>query len=253
MSIDLKNQSIFVTGAASGIGLATAELLVAQGARVAICDLRPERVSAAVEPLGKIAGAQVLGLAGDLRSADDCQRLVDQTIERFGQIDALVHCAGILRPSGVRPRPLVEVDDEEYELVVGTNLKGTFLINRAVLRHLVARKAGQIINLASTSGRKARPLDSVYSASKAGVISLSESIAEEVRGLGIRVQVVLPDAIDTPLWQQNGPVPPPPGALPPVRVAEVILMALSLPLDTTGEQWVVSPLSARRMRGKPAG
>lgn len=253
MQTELNQMGVLVTGGASGIGRATAQLLVARGARVVISDLRADRVEEAVGVLSGAGPGTIAGTTCDIRSAEDCHRLVERATEVLGSIDALVHCAGVLRPAGVRPRPLAEVDDDEYELVVGTNLKGTFLVNRAVLRGMVARKSGQILNLASTSGRKARPLDSVYSASKAGVISLSESIAEEVKSLGIRVQVVLPDAIDTPIWQQNGPVPPPPGALPPERVAEVILMALSLPADTTGEQWVVAPLSQRRMRGKPAG
>ncbi len=246
----LERKVILVTGGASGIGLATAELLARQGARVWITDLRAEGVAAAVEQLAALG--QVRGETLDVRSAADCERVVGLVQAENGRFDALVHCAGVLRPAGVRPRPLHEVDDAEFDLVVGTNLHGTFLMNRAALAVMTAQRSGQIINLASTSGRKARPLDSVYSASKAGVISLSESAAEEVRGLGIRVQVVLPDAIDTPLWQQNGPVPPPPGALPAERVAEVIALCLALPGDVTCEQIVVTPLATKRLRGKPA-
>ena len=103
--------------------------------------------------------------------------------------------------------------------------------------------------MSSTSGRKGRPLDSLYSASKAGVIGLSESIAEEVRAFGIRVQVILPDAVDTPLWKQNGPLQPaPPGSLPPERIAQVIALCLSLPADTVCENLVVAPLRLRKLR-----
>jgi NAD(P)-dependent dehydrogenase (short-subunit alcohol dehydrogenase family) len=139
-------------------------------------------------------------------------------------------------------------------LVVGTNLKGTFLVNRAILQKLLPQRAGQIVNLSSTSGRQGRPLDSVYSASKAGVIGLSESIAEEVRPFGIRVQVILPDAVDTPLWQQNGPLTlPPPGSLPPERVAEVIALCLALPPDMTLENIVIEPFRKRKTKTRAAG
>jgi len=183
-----------------------------------------------------------------VRHAEDCDRIAAEAKSRWGRIDALVHCAGVLRPAGGRPRPLYEIDDEEYDFVIGTNLRGTFLMNRAVLREMVPRKSGQIVNLSSTSGRRGRALDSVYSASKAGVIGLSESIAEEVRPFGIRVQVLLPDAVDTPLWEQNGPLPPPPGSLPAERVAEVIAFSLALPEDTFCANLVVAPLSVKRMR-----
>jgi len=245
----LCDMAVIVTGAASGIGRATAELLVCKGARVLVADVSEERIAETLAALAPRDAPLAIGQACDVRNADDCQRLVDVAQRQFGRIDALVHSAGVLRPLGVRPRPLVEVDDAEYDAVIGTNLKGTFLINRAVLRRMIEQRSGQIINLASTSGRRGRAFDSVYSASKAGVIGLSESAAEEVRGYGIRVQVILPDAIDTPMWQQNGPVPKPPGALPPERVAEVIAMCLTLPENATCEQLIVAPLAARRLRG----
>jgi NAD(P)-dependent dehydrogenase (short-subunit alcohol dehydrogenase family) len=169
--------------------------------------------------------------------------------EALGGIDALVHSAGILRPPGGRPLPLADLEDSEYDAVVGTNLKGTFLVNRAVLRPMLARRSGQILNIASTSGRHGRPLDSLYSASKAGVIGLSESIAEEVRPYGLRVQVILPDAVATPLWRQNGILPnAPPGSLPPERVAELILIGLSLPLTMTCENLTLFPIRAAARR-----
>ena len=241
------------SGGASGIGLATARQLIERQARVMIVDLALNSVERTLEELASADGPAPLGTTCDVRNASDVQRMTDQCVAQLGGIDALVHSAGILRPSGVRPRPLVDIDDAEYDAVVGTNLHGTFLVNRAVLSHMVAQKQGQIINIASTSGLKGRAFDAVYSASKAGVIGLSQAAAEEVRSQGIRVQVVLPDAVDTPIWQQNGPVPAPPGALPPERVAQVIVMMLTLPPDATCEQMTVAPLSLRKMRSKPSG
>jgi NAD(P)-dependent dehydrogenase (short-subunit alcohol dehydrogenase family) len=242
----LENMSVIVTGGASGIGLATAQLLARYRARVLVADLKEQAVAECVEQLKAEGASQVAGQACDVRSAGDCQQLVETAVARLGRIDALVHCAGILRPSGSRPRPLHELEDAEYEAVVDTNLKGTFLVNRAALRPMIAQRSGQIINLSSTSGRKGRPLDSVYSASKAGVIALSETIAEEVRAFGIRVQVLMPDAVDTPLWKQNGAVSAaPPQSLPPERVAELIAFCLALPPDTICDNLVIAPFRTR--------
>jgi len=247
---ELSEMHIIVTGAASGIGRSTCEWLVARGAHVLAADLRQESVDAAVAEMNQLDGPKVIGRVCDVREAADCDALVEAAISAWDKIDALVHCAGVLRPPGGRPAPLHELSDEEYDFVVGTNLRGTFLVNRAVLRQMVSQKSGQVINLSSTSGRRGRPLDSIYSASKAGVIGLSESIAEEVRPFGIRVQVLLPDAVATPLWKQNGPLPPPPGSLPPERVAELIGFCLSLPADAYCENLIIAPLQTRRMRSR---
>ncbi len=241
----LKDMAVIVTGGASGIGLACADLLLAQGAKVLIADLRPESIDAAVSKLAH-HNATLHGVACDVRLADDCDRMIDTAQQKLGRLDALVHCAGILRPPGSRPLPMHELEESEYNAVIDTNLKGTFQVNRAALRSMVQKRAGQIVNVSSTSGKKGRPLDSVYSASKAGVIALSESIAEEVRPFGIRVQLIIPDAVDTPLWQQNSVITKsPPGALPPERVAELILFCLSLPADTVCENLVIAPFRSR--------
>jgi len=114
---------------------------------------------------------------------------------------------------------------------------------------MMKQRAGEIINLSSTSGQKGRAMDSVYCASKFGVIGLSDSLAEEVRQYGIRVQTVLPDAVRTPLWDQNGPIGAPEYALMPERVADLILFMLQLPSDTIMENVIVSPFrSGKRKR-----
>ena len=245
----VRDMRIIVTGAGSGIGRATARLLAAEQARVIVSDISPE---AALETEQQCAAEDASRIATeicDVRDATSCQRLVEATAARWGGIDALVHCAAILRAPGQRPRPLHDLDEEDYDAVIETNLKGTFLINRAVIRAMLPQKSGQIINLSSTSGRTGRALDSIYCASKAGVIGLSEAIAEEVRTFGIRVQVVLPDAVDTALWQQNGPgASAPPGSLQPDRVAQVLAFCLQLPEDATFERLVITPQRQRRRR-----
>ena len=103
----------------------------------------------------------------------------------------------------------------EWDLVVETNLRGVFLSNQAVLPAMLAQRRGVIVNLSSTSGKRGLADDAAYCASKFGVIGFSESLAEEVGPRGIRVQVVLPGPVDTPFWDQNGPLPKPARILPP--------------------------------------
>jgi NAD(P)-dependent dehydrogenase (short-subunit alcohol dehydrogenase family) len=248
----LAGQVAIVTGGASGIGRATCLALAGLGVRVVVADRSAEKSQCVADELAGITTTPALGLACDVTSESDLDALVKTTVAKFGQIDVLVHSAGLLRAPGSAPLPLAQLSVDEFDLIVNTNLKGTFLTNRAVLPTMFAQKAGQIINVASTSGRKARPLDSAYCASKFGVVGLTESLAEEVRSFGIRVQLVLPDAVATPLWDQNGPVPMPDWALPPERIAEAIVWLLCLPPDATVGEIAVHPLRARRRASRSA-
>jgi NAD(P)-dependent dehydrogenase (short-subunit alcohol dehydrogenase family) len=141
---------------------------------------------------------------------------------------------------------------QEWGAVIDTNLKGTFLCNRAVLPIMIKQRGGQIINISSTSGLKGRAFDSVYCASKFGIIGLSEALSEEVRQYGIRVHVVLPDAVDTPIWEQNAPVRAPEDSLSPERIASVITYLVGLPGDTVLENLVIRPLRTRRRKKRGA-
>jgi NAD(P)-dependent dehydrogenase (short-subunit alcohol dehydrogenase family) len=188
-----------------------------------------------------------------VRREEDMAAMAERTLERFGRIDVLVHCAGILRGKGRPPRMLAEMSAEEWDDVIATNLRGTFLANRAVIPAMLRSRAGQIVNLSSTSGRIGRAFDSAYCASKFGVIGLSESLAEEVRSFGIKVMVVCPDAVDTPLWDQNGPIRAPENALSPERVADLIGYLVGLPPDTILQNIVVMPFATRRRKKRPAG
>jgi NAD(P)-dependent dehydrogenase (short-subunit alcohol dehydrogenase family) len=246
MSDELAGKAAIVTGAASGIGRACARLLGSRGAKVALVDLDEDALRALAEELG---GADVaLPLRLSITSESDMARMAESTLETFGRIDHLVACAGILRTGGSL-QTLADTSLEDWETIVRTNLTGTFLSNRAVLPAMLAQREGDIVNLSSTSGRQGRPFDGPYCASKFGIIGLSESLAEEVSSHGIRVQTLLPDAVETPLWDQNGPHGlRPTHALPPERVAEVILYMLTLPRDTYLLNTVVAPFKTRKKR-----
>jgi NAD(P)-dependent dehydrogenase (short-subunit alcohol dehydrogenase family) len=239
-----------VTGGASGIGRATSEALARAGSRVVVVDIDADGVDETLRLLRATTSTDaVTGLALDVRREVDMEEMARSTMDRFGRIDMLVSCAGILRAPGSLPKPVVDMTVDEWDAVVDVNLRGVFLSNRAVLPTMIAQGSGQIVNVSSTSGRQGRALDGAYCASKAGVIGLTESLAEEVRQLGIRVQCVLPDAVETPLWRQNGAIPPPPDILPPSRVADVIVYLLALPADAVILNATVAPL--RRGRRRP--
>jgi 3-oxoacyl-[acyl-carrier protein] reductase len=251
----LDGRVVIVTGGTGGIGRATARAAAVEGASIVAVDVAQPSVDELVEELGRIAPVPAghLGLAVDIRDEAACEGMAQATLERFGKIDALVACAGILRKRGTPPKPVVKTGLDEWEEVLAVNLRGTFLCNRAVLPSMIARRSGTIINISSVSGLKGRAHDAPYCASKFGVIGLSQSVADEVRSYGIRVQAIMPEAIATPMWDQNHPMPPPGDALPPERVADLILFMLTQPEDTMLVGPVIAPVGARRRRLASAG
>jgi NAD(P)-dependent dehydrogenase (short-subunit alcohol dehydrogenase family) len=236
-----------VTGGGSGIGRAVCLAAGSEGASIVAVDVNERRIQETMEELQRRCGdAPSLGLALDVREEQAMDRMARQTLARFGRIDILVHCAGILRPRDTSPKPMVELSVAEWDATLDTNLKGTFLSNRAVLPTMIEQRCGHIINVSSTSGRQGRALDSAYCASKFGVIGFSEAVAEEVRPYGVKLETILPDATDTPLWDQNGPVPRPADALPAVRVADFIVYLLKMPKDTILLNPVIASFRTRR-------
>jgi NAD(P)-dependent dehydrogenase (short-subunit alcohol dehydrogenase family) len=252
---DLRGKVVVITGGAGGIGIVTARAVAGLGAAVVVADLDEARVAEAVtevEQAGAGAGsAGALGVAIDVRREEDHGRLVQATLARFGRIDALICCAGILRKRGTPPKVLVDVGTDEWDDVIGINLKGVFLANRAVLPTMIAQRSGIVINVSSVQGLQGRAYDGPYCASKFGVIGLSQAVADEVRSYGVKVQALMPAAIATPMWEQNKPAPMPGDALPPERVADLIVFMLLQPEDTMIVGPVIAPLGARKRRAAP--
>jgi len=243
---------VVVTGGAGGIGRAVCEAVSAEGGATVVVDLDRGQIDRVGNQLAAVHGPQrVLGLALDVTDEADMAKMARATLERFGRIDVLVACAGILRGRGCLPHPVTEVALTEWSQVIDTNLKGVFLSNRAVLPVMMRQRRGDIVNVSSTSGRQGRANDSPYCASKFGVIGFSEAVAEEVRQYGVRVQVLLPDAVDTPIWFQNGPIRPA-QALDAGRVADLILFMITLREDAVLSRPVIAPFRARR-RMRPNG
>jgi len=241
----LAGQSAIVTGGAGGIGLATAQALARLGAAVTVVDVDADRARAAAAEVAPGTAA----LALDVTRAADMERMAAAVLEAHGRIDILVAAAGVLRGEAGRPQMLHETTAAAWDRVIDINLTGTYFANRAVLPAMLKAKSGNIVNLSSTSGKKGLAYDAAYCASKFGVIGLSESLAEEVRPQGVRVQVVLPEVVDTPMLAQNGPLFRPKEMLPADRVAQFIAHLVTLPAGMV----LVNPVLGVFRAGRRAG
>jgi ketoreductase len=187
-----------VTGATSGIGLAVAKALAAQGDRVFICARSAETVELTVKQL-RSEKLDVAGTACDVRSIEDIRRLVRAAVDTFGPIDVLVNNAG--RSGG---GVTADIDDELWLDVINTNLNSVFLVTREVLnaggmRH---RDRGRVINIASTAGKQGVVLGAPYSASKHGVVGFTKALGNELAPTGITVNAVCPGYVETPMAQR---------------------------------------------------
>jgi NAD(P)-dependent dehydrogenase (short-subunit alcohol dehydrogenase family) len=191
--VDLSGRTAIVTGGTSGIGRATAELLASCGADVAITG-RDEARGAEVLDRVRELGAGALFVRADVRSVEDCGRTVRETLEAFGRIDVLVNNAGVYMANTA-----VDCPEDEWDLQIDTNLKGTFLMSRAVLPHMIERGGGAIVNNASDWGLVGGAEAFAYCASKGGVVLMTKSMAIDHGPQGIRINAVCPGDTVTPM------------------------------------------------------
>lgn len=192
-SFSLAGKIAAITGGASGIGSAIAEMFVQKGATIAVLDLLEEQAQARAKELGNNSNAFVV----DVTSSESVNRAVASVKEHFGRIDILVNSAGI-----VALAPAEEVTDSDWDKQIAVNLTGTFFVNRAVGNVMLEQGGGKIINMASQAGSIALDQHAAYCSSKWGVIGLSKVLAAEWAGRGINVNTISPTVVLTELGKK---------------------------------------------------
>ena len=224
---ELSGKIAIVTGAARGMGLAVAKRLAAAGASIAINDVNAEAAAQAASDLSA-QGHAALAVPGDVTSGDEVGRLVARAVDHYGEVHILVNNAGILRPT-----PVIDIEEDEWDLVVNVNLKGTFLCSRAVLPGMQETGWGRIVNFSSTAGKNVSTVGGAhYTAAKAGILGFTRHLAKEVAGHGITVNAVCPGLIDTEMVRST------------ISAERAQAYADSFPIKRLGEPYEVAELVA---------
>jgi NAD(P)-dependent dehydrogenase (short-subunit alcohol dehydrogenase family) len=193
----LEGKVAVITGAASGIGLATARLFAREGARLSLGDVNEEAGRRAVEEV-EADGGEVEFVPTDVSSGEDVRRLIDGAAERYGKLDIVFNNAGISLT-----RPIPDTSEEDFDRLVAINFKGVFLGCKYALPHLLENPGGGVIlNMSSNGGLVGRPGDPLYSATKHAVMGLTKSLAVTYADRKVRTNALCPGAIDTPMIQE---------------------------------------------------
>jgi 3-hydroxy acid dehydrogenase/malonic semialdehyde reductase len=193
MSLDLTGKIVLVTGASSGIGAACAEVFAQAGCRLILAARRLDRLDAAADRLRAEFGTEVLTGSLDVRDREAVDALVDGLDPAWSSIDVLVNNAGLARGLST----VYEGDINDWEEMIDTNVKGLLWVTRAVLRGMVARGSGHVVNIGSIAGHETYPGGNVYCASKHAVTAIGRALNIDVLGTGVRVSSVDPGLVDT--------------------------------------------------------
>jgi Dehydrogenases with different specificities (related to short-chain alcohol dehydrogenases) len=227
MTNGIPTRVAIVTGGAQGIGRAVANEFARRRLCVVINDINAGQAEQAAAEL-RTAGSDAIAVAGSVCDKSCMQRLAAEAVQRWGRIDILANCAGVLRPTR-----LAEIPEEEWDFVVDVNLKGTFLASQAVLPAMTAGRWGRIVNISSTAGKSVSTIGGAhYTAAKAGVLGLTRHLSREVARHGITVNAVCPGLIDTEMVRAT------------IAVEAVQRYAASFPIARLGDAEEVASLVA---------
>ena len=196
----LENKIVLVTGGARGIGKAISLAFASEGSHIAFSDKELGSAADETSELIRAKGVRVLALQSDVRDFASTQTAVDEVKKEFQRIDVLVNNAGITRDN-----LLMRMTEEEWDLVLDTNLKGTFNYCRAVSKYMISQREGKIINISSVVGIIGNPGQVNYSASKAGMIGLTKTLAKELASRNIQVNAVAPGFVETSMTEKLTP------------------------------------------------
>jgi len=241
--MNLTDKVIIITGASSGIGLELAKLLAAAGARLVLAARTAATLADAVETLAP-TGAATIAVPTDVTKAADCQALAQAALDEFGTIDVLVNNAGYGPPASI-----VETTEEIWDATIDSSLKGVFLMTRAVLPTMLAKKQGSIVNISSVAAKGGFPNRAAYCAAKWGVHGFTAALRAEVESENIRAHLICPAVVATPWWGHTNVAQPPEvlaRMVQPEEVAEAVRWVLTQPeriridevvVDLYGNPW----------------
>lgn len=218
----LSGRKALITGGGSGVGKAIAEALVLEGVDVVIASRRQEVLDETAAELNHLKRGKAYAVACDIRKATEVRSAVGFALGKLSQIDFLINNSGL----GVQSR-IVDCSEADWDMVLETNLKGAFLMTRAVLPGMIQRKSGEIINIASQAAKHGYPKAGPYCASKFGLVGFGEALQEEVREHGIRVHSLCPALIQVPKPTPDEAVQP--GVLQVDDIVATILFLLKQP------------------------
>ena len=235
MSGALQGKTAIITGAGRGIGRAIARAFAAEAATVVLA-ARSRADLATVAAEVREAGGRALAVPTDVTQDTAVEALVEQAVTETGRIDVLVTSAGLASFGTV-----ADTKPADWDAMLGLNLRAAIMCCRAVLPTMMRQRSGTILNLSSIASKRALPGSAVYTASKAGLDAFSRVLAEELRPHGVRVGVIVPGAVDTPIWDAMGSTPPRDKMLRPEDVARAAVLMVTLPPHAALEELTLLP------------